>query len=52
MNPAADSSRCPWVAMGIVLTGSFMVILDTTIVNVALPQIARDLQGLGTGAWR
>lgn len=30
--------RYPWVAMGIVLTGSLMVILDTTIVNVALPR--------------
>lgn len=31
--------RYPWVAMGVVLIGTFMVILDTTIVNVALPQI-------------
>ena len=32
-------SRYPWIAMGVVLIGTFMVILDTTIVNVALPQI-------------
>ena len=35
--PADD--RYPWIAMGVVLIGTFMVILDTTIVNVALPQI-------------
>ena len=35
--PGGD--RYPWVAMGVVLVGTFMVILDTTIVNVALPQI-------------
>lgn len=33
----------PWVAMGVFLIGSYMVILDVTIVNVALPQIAIDL---------
>ena len=35
----ASSDRYPWIAMGVVLLGTFMVILDTTIVNVALPQI-------------
>ncbi len=35
----APDDRYPWVAMGVVLIGTFMVILDTTIVNVALPQI-------------
>ena len=39
----APSSRYPWVAMGVVLIGTYMVILDTTIVNVALPQIGIDL---------
>ncbi len=34
-----SGDRYPWVAMGVVLIGTFMVILDTTIVNVALPQI-------------
>lgn len=33
----------PWVAMGVFLIGSYMVILDITIVNVALPQIGIDL---------
>lgn len=35
--------RYPWIAMGVVLIGTFMVILDTTIVNVALPQIGKAL---------
>ncbi len=39
--PADD--RYPWIAMGVVLIGTFMVILDTTIVNVALPQIGEAL---------
>ncbi len=38
-----SGDRYPWVAMGVVLIGTFMVILDTTIVNVALPQIGRAL---------
>ena len=32
-----------WLALAIVLTGSFMVNLDTTIVNVAIPAIERSL---------
>ncbi len=36
--------RYPWIAMGVVLIGTFMVILDTTIVNVALPQIGVALK--------
>lgn len=38
------TDRYPWVAMGVVLIGTFMVILDTTIVNVALPQIGLALE--------
>jgi EmrB/QacA subfamily drug resistance transporter len=37
--PYPYGKRYPWIAMGVVLLGTFMVILDTTIVNVALPQI-------------
>lgn len=35
----ATDERYRWVAVGVVLMGSFVVVLDTTIVNVALPQI-------------
>ncbi|MGH2631915.1 MAG: MDR family MFS transporter [Tepidiformaceae bacterium] len=38
-----DLGVYPWVAMGVVVIGTFMSILDSTIVNVALPQIGLDL---------
>jgi EmrB/QacA subfamily drug resistance transporter len=46
--PAADpigeiTERYRWVALGVVLIGTFMVILDTTIVTVALDPIGRDI---------
>lgn len=37
--------------MGVVLTGTFMVILDTTIVNIALPDVGRDLDAGGGIEW-
>ncbi len=33
----------PWLVLSIVLIGQFMVVLDASIVNVALPSIQRDL---------
>ncbi len=33
----------PWLVLGLVLIGQFMVVLDASIVNVALPSIQRDL---------
>ncbi|MCZ7526288.1 MAG: MFS transporter [Acidimicrobiia bacterium] len=35
--------RYPWVVMGIVLVATYMVVLDTTVLGVALPRIAEDL---------
>jgi DHA2 family multidrug resistance protein len=43
--------RYPWIAMGVVLLGTFMVILDTTIVNVALPQIGIALDSRSGIEW-
>jgi DHA2 family multidrug resistance protein len=37
--------------MGVVLIGTFMSILDTTIVNVALPQIGIDLNATANIEW-
>jgi EmrB/QacA subfamily drug resistance transporter len=48
--PAADP-RYRWVAMAIVLIGTFMVILDTSIVNVALPQIGAEFNTLSGVEW-
>jgi EmrB/QacA subfamily drug resistance transporter len=36
--------RNPWLVLALVCMAQFMVILDATIVNVALPSIQRDLQ--------
>lgn len=45
------SGRYRWVAMAVVLVGSYMVILDSTIVNVALPQIGIDLHDTNGIEW-
>src|SRR5262249_48486291 len=46
-NPAArstaDRGRRPWSLMVVLSVAQFMVILDATVVNVALPSIARSL---------
>ena len=36
-------SRTRWLAFAVLSLGSFMIVLDTTIVNVALPSIRADL---------
>jgi EmrB/QacA subfamily drug resistance transporter len=40
--PPADRSR--WIALVVLCVGMLMIILDQTIVNVALPSIQRDLK--------
>jgi EmrB/QacA subfamily drug resistance transporter len=40
-NPAADRSR--WIALVVLCVGMLMIVLDATIVNVALPSIQGDL---------
>jgi EmrB/QacA subfamily drug resistance transporter len=45
-------SREVWVVAGVVVVGMFMTILDTTIVNVALETLSRDLNSpLSTIQW-
>ena len=36
-------NRARWLAFAVLCLGSFMIVLDTTIVNVALPSIRTDL---------
>ena len=43
--------RYKWVAMAVIFVGTFMVILDTTIVNVALPQIGIALDDAAGIEW-
>jgi EmrB/QacA subfamily drug resistance transporter len=41
--PDAGSGRLPWTTLVLLGLAQFMVTLDITVVNVALPSIARDL---------
>jgi EmrB/QacA subfamily drug resistance transporter len=40
-NPTADRTR--WIALVVLCCGVLMIVLDATVVNVALPSIQRDL---------
>ncbi len=40
-----------WVAMGVVLFGTFMVVLDTTVVNLGLPSLQRDFHTIEGVEW-
>jgi EmrB/QacA subfamily drug resistance transporter len=39
-----DSDRRRWIALGLLAMAQFVVVLDASIVNVALPSIGRDLK--------
>jgi EmrB/QacA subfamily drug resistance transporter len=41
--PSADADRGRWIALVVLCVGVLMIILDSTVVNVALPSIQRDL---------
>jgi EmrB/QacA subfamily drug resistance transporter len=43
MNRSAHSHFNPWLALVVVCAAQFMVVLDATVVNVALPSIQADL---------
>lgn len=40
-----------WVAMGVVLFGTFMVVLDTTVVNLGLPSLQDDFNTVEGIEW-
>src|SRR3979411_739535 len=40
---ASSDSRSRWFALIVLCLGSLMIVLDSTIVNVALPSIKHDL---------
>ena len=41
--PARETDRRRWIALAVIVTAQFMVVLDVAIVNVALPSIKTDL---------
>ena len=50
--PAAPGDRRRWAALATLCMGTLMIVLDTTIVNVALPSIGSDLHLAETSlAW-
>ena len=42
-SPPTSTERSRWIALVVLCVGALMIILDMTIVNVALPSIQRDL---------
>jgi len=42
-NTPAKASRASWLALAVVLAGMFMALIDSTVVNVALPSIRTSL---------
>jgi EmrB/QacA subfamily drug resistance transporter len=50
--PAAPPDRRRWIALYVLCTGMLMIVLDATVVNVALPDIQDDLGFSQSGlAW-
>ncbi|MFL5902626.1 MAG: MFS transporter, partial [Solirubrobacteraceae bacterium] len=43
MTPANSTPRSRWIALIVLCTGMLMIVLDATVVNVALPTIQDDL---------
>jgi EmrB/QacA subfamily drug resistance transporter len=41
--PAAQDDRSRWIALYVLCAGMLMIVLDATVVNVALPSIQNDL---------
>jgi EmrB/QacA subfamily drug resistance transporter len=39
----ADAARTPWLSLGVLCLGSFAILLDTTVVNTAIPTLLTDL---------
>jgi EmrB/QacA subfamily drug resistance transporter len=52
INPSAAPNPRRWLGLGVLALVQFMLVLDTTVVNVALPSIQRDLGFSPSGlAW-
>src|SRR3954463_7949721 len=52
MTTAQTTDRSRWIALVVLCVGMLMIVLDATVVNVALPSIQRDLGFSQSGlAW-
>ena len=52
MTETLESTRSRWIALVVLCVGMLMIVLDATIVNVALPSIRQDLDFSQTSlAW-
>ena len=43
-DPPAEAARSRWIALYVLCAGMLMIVLDVTVVNVALPSIQDDLR--------
>jgi hypothetical protein len=43
MISTSSDNRSRWIALVVLCLGSLMIVVDSTIVNVALPSIKKDL---------
>jgi EmrB/QacA subfamily drug resistance transporter len=43
-HPAAATQRSPWLVLAVLCLGFFIVLLDTTIVNIAVPELTVGLE--------
>ena len=46
--PGADRRTNPWLILTVLCTGFFVILLDTTIVNIAVPALTADLHAVLT----
>ena len=47
-----ERARRPWLSLFVICLGTFAILLDTTIVNVALPSMITDLHAsLDQAVW-
>lgn len=44
MNPPTISKARRWAALAVVLFGQFVVSIDMTVLNIALPDLTAELQ--------
>lgn len=42
-SPGAESARSPWLILAVLCTSVFIIVVDGSIVNVALPTLVREL---------